>query len=76
MLGITAITRQGMAARTTATSELEVLFVPAAVLDDLVDASPQFARDIGIAIDQRRALANAALRAVGVELPDSSRVIA
>lgn len=76
VLGLTAITRQGMAARTTATSELEVLLVPVDVLDELVAASPQFARDIGLAVDLRRARANEALRAVGVELPDSSRVIA
>lgn len=76
VLGLTAITRQGMAARTSATSELEVLLVPADVLDDLVAASPQFARDIGLAIDLRRARANDALHAVGVELPDSARVIA
>ena len=76
VLGLTAITRQGMAARTSATSELEVLLVPTELLDELVATSPQFARDIGSAIDLRRARANEALRAVGVSLPDSARVIA
>ena len=76
ILGLTALTRQGAAARVTATSDLAVLFVPTAVLDGLVKTRPKLARDIGQEIDNRRKLADKALDAAGVAAPAGSRIIA
>jgi small-conductance mechanosensitive channel len=76
VLGLTALTRQGVSARITATSDLAVLFVPTSVLDDLVKTRPRLARDIGQEIDNRRGLAAKALEAAGVRVPGGSRLIA
>ena len=76
VIGLTALTRQGVSARITATSDLAVLFVPVAVLDGLVKTRPKLARDIGQEIDNRRTLAYAALDAAGVDVPSGSRLIA
>jgi hypothetical protein len=76
ILGLTALTRQGAAARVTATSDLAVLFVPTAVLDGLVKTRPRLARDIGQEIDNRRKLADRALQAAGIEAPGGSRIVA
>jgi len=76
VLGLTALTRQGVSARITATSDLAVLFVPVAVLDGLVKSRPKLARDIGQEIDNRRTLAYAALETAGVDVPNGSRLIA
>lgn len=77
VMGLTALTRQGVSARITATSDLSVLFVPTAVLDALVTSRPRLARDIGLEIDNRLSRAKAALAAAGVEVDlDSSRLIA
>ncbi|CAN5318266.1 mechanosensitive ion channel family protein [soil metagenome] len=76
VLGLTALTRQGVSARVTALTDLAVLFVPVEVLDGLVKTRPKLARDIGQEIDNRRALAYKALAAAGVEVPPGSRLIA
>ena len=76
VLGLTALTRQGVSARIVATTDLAVLFVPVAVLDGLVKTRPKLARDIGQEIDNRRTLAYKALEAAGVEVPAGSRLIA
>lgn len=76
VLGLTALTRQGVAAIVTATTEMAVLFVPTAVLDELVTTRPQLARDIGKEIDNRRTLAYSALSAAGIDVPSGSRLIA
>jgi small-conductance mechanosensitive channel len=76
VIGLTALTRQGPAAVVTATTEVAVLFVPVAVLDELVTTRPRLARDIGKEMDNRRTLAFSALSAAGVELPSGSRIIA
>jgi hypothetical protein len=76
VMGLTALTRQGVSARITAVSDLAVLLIPVGVLDGLVKTRPRLARDIGQEIDNRLTLANAALSAAGVEVPGSSRLIA
>lgn len=76
VLGLTALTRQGVSARVTAATDLAVLFVPTAVLDGLVKTRPRLARDIGQEIDNRRTLAYKALEMAGVEVPSGSRLIA
>jgi CRP-like cAMP-binding protein len=75
-LGLTALTRQGVAAKIVAATDLGVLFVPVAVLDTLVKTRPRLARDIGIELDNRRGMAAKALEAAGVEMPPSWRLIA
>jgi CRP-like cAMP-binding protein len=75
VLGLTALTRQGVAARIVAATDLAVLFVPVAVLDGLVTTRPRLARDIGIEMDNRRALAAKALEAAGAA-PPARRLIA
>ena len=69
VMGLTALTRQGLAARVTALTDVAVLFVPVAVLDELVKTRPRLARDIGQELDNRRTWAKAALDSVGVEAP-------
>ncbi|MDQ2699649.1 MAG: mechanosensitive ion channel, partial [Actinomycetota bacterium] len=69
VMGLTALTRQGLAARVTALTDVAVLFVPVAVLDELVKTRPRLARDIGQELDNRRTWAKAALGSVGVEAP-------
>lgn len=76
VLGLTALTRQGVSARITATTDLAVLYVPVAVLDGLVKTRPRLARDIGQEIDNRRGLAYKALEAAGVDVPKGARLIA
>ncbi len=76
VIGLTALTRQGVSARITATSDLAVLFVPVSVLDGLVKSRPRLARDIGQEIDNRRTLAYSALSAAGVDVPAGARLIA
>jgi small-conductance mechanosensitive channel len=69
VMGLTALTRQGLAARVTALTDVAVLFVPVVVLDELVKTRPRLARDIGQELDNRRTWAKAALDSVGVEAP-------
>ena len=77
VMGLTALTRQGVSARITAATDLAVLFVPTAVLDVLVKTRPRLARDIGQEIDNRLSRAKSALSAAGIDVGlDSSRLIA
>lgn len=75
-MGLSALTRQGVAAKIVAATDLAVLFVPVAVLDGLVKTRPRLARDIGIEMDHRRGMATKALEAAGVEVPSGWRLIA
>jgi small-conductance mechanosensitive channel len=76
VLGLTALTRQGVNSRITATTDLAVLFVPVGVLDGLVKSRPRLARDIGQEIDNRLGLATKALEAAGVPHPRGSQLYA
>jgi small-conductance mechanosensitive channel len=76
VLGLTALTRQPAVTTAVAVTEVQVLKVPLDVLDRLVKTRPDLARDIGVELDHRRALADAALKAVGVEAPSDSSTIA
>ncbi len=76
VLGLTALTRQGVTARVVATTDLAVLFVPVGVLDQLVKSRPRLARDIGQELDNRLHQAREALRSAGVEGAGSTTFIA
>jgi small-conductance mechanosensitive channel len=76
VLGLTALTRQPVVTTAIALTDVEVLKVPVAVLDTLVKTRPDLARDIGVELDHRRALADTALKAVGVEETEDSSMIA
>jgi small-conductance mechanosensitive channel len=76
VLGLTALTRQPTVTTALAVTEVVVLKIPVEVLDSLVKTRPDLARDIGVELDHRRALADAALKAVGVEAPEDSSMIA
>ncbi len=76
VLGLTALTRQGVTARVVATTDLAVLFVPVGVLDQLVKSRPRLARDIGQELDNRLQQAREALRSAGVDGADSTSFIA
>jgi small-conductance mechanosensitive channel len=65
VLGITALTRQAVAAEVVALSDVAVLFVPTAVIDVMVRTRPALARDIGQAIDARQHLGMSALDHAG-----------
>lgn len=76
VLGLTALTRQPLFTTTVAITDVAVLVVPVDVLDGLVKSRPDLARDIGVELDHRRQLAVTALKAVGIEEPSDSRMIA
>ena len=76
MLGHSALTRQGVAAKIVAATDLAVLFVPVAVLDGLVKSRPRLARDIGVEMDNRRSMAVKAVEAAGVQMPTDWSLIA
>jgi small-conductance mechanosensitive channel len=76
VLGLTALTRQAVVTTAVAVTEVEILRVPVAVLDTLVKTRPDLARDIGVELDHRLDLAEAALKAVGVEITPDTSVIA
>jgi small-conductance mechanosensitive channel len=71
VLGVTALTRQVAGAEVVALVDLAVLFVPLAVIDDLVRTHPDLARDMGQAIDARLKLVSQALRDAGEPPPVS-----
>jgi small-conductance mechanosensitive channel len=73
LIGLTSLTRQGINASVRATTAVEVLFIPVAVLDTLVDRRPALARDIGKEIDNRRVRVESAFAAAGIPLPEGSR---
>lgn len=71
VLGVTALTRQVAGAEVVAVTDLAVLHVPLPVIDELVRAHPDLARDMGEAIDARHALVSRALRDAGEPPPVS-----
>lgn len=76
VLGLSALTRQGLQASQTANTDLAVLFVPVAVLDELVKTRPRLAKDVGSELDNRRTLAKAALEKVGASAaPGATRFL-
>ena len=68
IIGLTALTRQAVAATGVALVDVAVLVVPVAVVDTLVKTRPGLARDIGVAMDHRQELGERALAAAG-EIP-------
>ena len=75
LLGLTALTRQAVAATATAATDVAVLVVPVALVDTLVKLRPGLARDIGMAIDHRQELGERALAAAGGSTDADSLVI-
>ena len=76
VLGLTALTRQPVITTAVALTDVAVLVVPVDVLDRLVKTRPDLARDIGVELDHRRDLADAALKAVGAPAPLDANLIA
>lgn len=75
-LGLTSLTRQGIASSVTAVTDLAVLLVPVEVLDELVMTRPALARDFGKEIDNRRARTFEAFADAGLAPPSGSRLVA
>ena len=76
IVGLTSLTRQGINAAVYAMTPVTALFVPVAVVDDLVDRRPELARDFGREIDNRRQLVRDAFAVAGIEVPAGTRTIA
>lgn len=76
VVGLSALTRQSAPSRVVAMSDLAVVFVPTAVLDELVKSRPKLARDIGQEIDNRLVQSRAALERAGIPVPNTTRHIA
>ncbi len=76
ILGLTSLTRQGINASIDAIDEVTTLFIPVAVVDELVDEQPELARDFGREIDNRRRLVRDAFSIAGIDVPAGSRAIA
>jgi CRP-like cAMP-binding protein len=76
LIGLTALTRQAVGALGTALTDVSVLYIPVAILDELVKTRPSLARDIGTAIDHRQDLGEKALVTFGEPLASDSLVIA
>jgi small-conductance mechanosensitive channel/CRP-like cAMP-binding protein len=53
-IGITTLTKETLTPAAIAVEELEVLYAPQAVIEDLVRATPLLARDLGRQLDLRR----------------------
>lgn len=68
-LGLTALTRQSVATAATALDDLAVLVIPVSVLERLVAAHPDLARDIGLETDARRIRGVEVLRQAGLTPP-------
>lgn len=75
-VGLSSLTRQGINASIVAQGLVSCLFVPVAVVDELVDTSPELARDFGQEIDNRRVLVLSAFQEAGLPAPEGSRVLA
>lgn len=76
IIGLSSLTRQGINASIVAQNLVSCLFVPVDVIDELVDNSPELARDFGQEIDNRRVLVLKAFDEAGLTAPEGSRVIA
>lgn len=74
-VGITALSRTKTISRAIATSEVDVLCLPVAVLDEVVRSHPVLAREIVRESENRVRLARDALGAVGEVLPFGRRVL-
>nr|WP_279587849.1 mechanosensitive ion channel domain-containing protein [Microbacterium ulmi] len=72
-IGLTALTRTATISRATALTELEVVDVPVAVLDDIVRQHPVLAREVVRESENRVRLARSALAAVGETLAPGRR---
>ncbi|MGC5172927.1 mechanosensitive ion channel domain-containing protein [Microbacterium sp. DT81.1] len=68
-IGITALTRTTTISRAVALSEVDVVSLPVAMLDEIVRGHPLLAREIVRESENRVRLARAALAAVGEVLP-------
>lgn len=75
-IGLTAITRQGIASSVTAVTDLAVLLIPTDLLDQLIDRAPALARDYGREIDNRRLRTVEAFEKAGLEPPRGSALLA
>jgi len=69
VLGVTALTRQIAGAEVVAVTDVAVLYVPLAIIDELVRSRPELARDMGQAIDTRHRLVSRALSDAGEPPP-------
>lgn len=65
LIGLTALTRQAVGAMGTALTDVALLYIPVAIVDDLVKTRPGLARDIGAAIDHRQGIGEKALATYG-----------
>lgn len=74
VLGVTALTRQIADAEAVAVTDVAVLHLPLPVVDALVRAHPELARDMGQAIDHRQQLVARALSDAGEAPPVTARV--
>jgi CRP-like cAMP-binding protein len=74
-IGLTALTRSRTISKAIALTEVEVLNIPVAVLDDIVRAHPSLAREVVRENDNRIRLARSALEAVGERLDPTRRVM-
>lgn len=75
-LGLTSLTRQGIASQVVATTDLTVLLLPVELLDEIVETRRALARDYGREIDNRRERTFEAFVAAGLAPPSGSRLIA
>lgn len=67
IIGLGSLTRQAVSASVTAETDLSVILVPNTILDRLVSAKPELARDIGTEIDHRRVKTRARLAEFGYD---------
>lgn len=74
-IGLTALSRSRTISRTVALSELDVVVLPVAVLDDIVRMHPVVAREIVRESENRTRLAHMALQAAGEYLPRGRTVL-
>lgn len=76
IFGFASLTRGGTNGSVVCISEVEVLYIPVEVIDQLVRNRPALARDIGKEIDNRRARVIAAFDSAGIPKPGDSRLAA
>ena len=74
-IGLTALTRNVTISRAMATGDVDVLYVPVTLLDEVVRSHPALARELVSEAENRVAQARTALAAVGEQLPFSRRVL-
>jgi small-conductance mechanosensitive channel/CRP-like cAMP-binding protein len=74
-VGLTALTRSRTISRAIALTEVEVVRIPVAVLDDIVRSHPSLAREVVRENENRVRLARSAMAAVGETLDPTRRVM-